>query len=68
MAKTPKSQDDLQFDVRILAHQIRRGMITQAEIDARVAALPDEAEEAVESQVRFTTPYADRLRSESGKG
>jgi hypothetical protein len=68
MAKTPTSKDDFQFDVRILAHRLRRGQLTQAEIDAHKASLPDEADEAVESQIRFTTPYADRARGEAGKG
>jgi len=68
MAKTPTSKDDIQFDVRTQAHVLRRGSITQAEIDAHVASLPDDADEAVESHVRFTTPYADRLHGEGGRG
>lgn len=66
MAKAPTSQDEFKFDARILQHQLRRGKIDPAEVEAYLASLPDEAEEAVESQVRFTTPYADRARGERG--
>jgi hypothetical protein len=50
------------FDVRVVEHQVRKNQLDRAAYDAWIAALPDEAEHAVESSVRFSTPYADKVR------
>ncbi|MCB9680286.1 MAG: hypothetical protein H6733_02340 [Alphaproteobacteria bacterium] len=52
--------DDMKFDVRVLPHSVRRNKITHEQIDAHLASLPDEADEALECAVKFTTPFADR--------
>lgn len=55
---------DMKFDVRLISHSVRRGKLAQADVDAQLAALPDDAEEGVESDVVFTTPFADRAAEE----
>lgn len=51
-----------QFDVRVVEHQARKHQLDRDAYNAWLAALPDEAEHAVESSVRFSTPYADKVR------
>jgi|JI10StandDraft_1071094.scaffolds.fasta_scaffold1690726_2 hypothetical protein len=48
------------FDVRIQEHQIRRGAVTRAELNAHLDSLPDDADQAVESHVRFVPTWASR--------
>lgn len=42
------------FDSRVFERHIAEGRITQAGYDAYLAGLTDEAEEVVESELRFT--------------
>lgn len=47
-----------QFDVRTLRQLVRLGDITEKEYEAHLDALPDEAEEGVETETRFTDNFA----------
>lgn len=57
-----RTPPEARFDKRTLPHRQRRGEFTQAEVDAHLATLPDDAEEAVESTVRFAAPTASRAQ------
>ena len=46
------------FDNRTIEHHIRRGVVTRDEYNAYLASLPDDAEDGVESDTRFTDSYA----------
>lgn len=61
---TDVQSEDLMFDVRLLPYSIRRGRVTHDAVAEHLASLPDEADEAVKSEVRFTTPFADRKKAE----
>lgn len=52
------------FDARTVDRHIKEGRTTQAEYDAFLASLPDEADEAVDSDVRFVV--RGRLLATSG--
>ena len=45
----------MKFDVRTIERNMREGRLTQAELDAHLAQLPDDAEVAETSAVLFTT-------------
>lgn len=45
------------FDIRTIEHQIRRGVVTRKEYNAYLAELPDDSEEGVESDVKYTESY-----------
>jgi hypothetical protein len=60
MSNTPYGTDH-RFDTRVTDYSMRRKEITEAEIRAHLATLPDEASEAVEVNVKFNTPFADRV-------
>jgi len=49
---------DMRFDVRTQKHRLRRGELSHDELAAFLADLPDEAEEAVETETRFVAAYA----------
>lgn len=51
---------DTRFDVRVIDHAIRRNTLTRAEVNEHLATLPDEAELAVESSVRFHATHMER--------
>jgi len=53
---------DMKFDLRTLKHRLRRREITQEEYEAFLAALPDESEEFVETEVSFTASFAERQK------
>jgi len=67
MSKNLPINDDFRFDVRVMPHALRRGKLAQADVDAHIAALPDDAEEAEPCEVVFTTPFADRLAREAAE-
>ncbi len=46
------------FDTRTLRQLVRLGDITEKEYQAHLAALPDEAEEGVLTETRFTDNFA----------
>jgi hypothetical protein len=57
-------REDMRFDVRTQKYRLRRGEISREELSAHLESLPDEAEEGVETETKFTTPWLDRLAVE----
>ncbi len=57
-------REDMQFDVRTLPYRLSRGEITQEQVDKVLGELPDDADNADETQTAFTTPWQDRLDAE----
>lgn len=58
------SKIEVPFDVRTLHHKLRRGELTQVELDAQLASLPDDAERALSCDTRFSyTPGRRRPSS-----
>ena len=55
---------DMRFDTRTLAHRLRRGEISKAELQEHLDELPDEAEEATEVVTPFVASSAEK-RSDS---
>ena len=51
------------YDVRVIEHLIRRGELTQDQVQKYLTALGDDAENAEETETLFEAHYA--LRSES---
>lgn len=47
------------FDVRVQRRNLARGVITQEELDAMLAALPDDADKALRSEVRVVRGAVD---------
>ena len=62
------SQDDPRLDVRVLEFHLRRGTLTREEYDKVLSGLPDEADEAVETQVRFAANFEARAYGEGADG
>jgi hypothetical protein len=56
---------DMRFDTRALAHRLRRGEITKAELEEHLEDLPDEAEEATEAVTPFVASGEKRSDSDS---
>ena len=56
---------DMRFDTRTLAHRLRRGEISRAELDEHLGELPDEADEATEAVTPFVTSSAEKRASNS---
>jgi len=61
MAK--QERDESLFDTRVLHHRLRRGVVSPEEYREYLKSLPDAADEAVETETRFSTPYQDRHTS-----
>lgn len=57
-----QDRDNSRFDTRIIEHGIRRGTLKPAEVNTFLQDLPDDAEHAVDANVRFTTPFGDKHR------
>lgn len=55
-----KINSDTRFDVRMIEARLRRGLVTAAEYQKHLEALPDEAEYAEPSRIAFTSSYADK--------
>jgi hypothetical protein len=55
---------DMRFDTRTLAHRLRRGEISKAELQEHLDELPDEAEEATEVVTPFVASSSEK-RSDS---
>lgn len=51
---------DMRYDSRVIQHALRRQSLTHEEVRAHMASLPDDADEAEECEVTFSTPFADR--------
>jgi hypothetical protein len=51
---------DMRFDTRTLAHRLRRGEISKAELEEHLEELPDEADEATEVVTPFVASSAER--------
>lgn len=47
------SDTDKSYDTRMIRHQMRRQKIDLVELEKHLAKLPDDAEHAVETDVRF---------------
>ena len=56
---------DMRFDTRTLAHRLRRGEISRAELDEHLEELPDEADEATEAVTPFVASSAEKRASNS---
>jgi hypothetical protein len=54
---------EMRLDTRVMPHALRRGSITHDEVKQHMADLPDEADEAVECETKFDTPFARRVQS-----
>jgi len=54
------NQDDRIFDVRVLKHRMRRGVITREAYAKHLAQLEDEAEEGEPTVTRFNDAYWQR--------
>ncbi len=52
--------DERLTDNRVVQYHIRRGTLTEAQWQAHLDALPDDAEEAEETETRFSPSYAQR--------
>jgi len=50
-------REDMRFDVRTQKHRLRRGEISHDELASFLTDLPDEAEEAVETDTRFESLF-----------
>ncbi len=55
------------LDVRLQRRNLRSGKIEQAQIDEHLADLPDDAEECVESDIRFERKFQDRRVDEEAE-
>ena len=51
------AKDDL-FDIRVVTRNLREGSTNQSEYDAYLSSLPDEAEEAEETETRMESMLA----------
>lgn len=65
---TDVQSQDLTFDVRLVPHSVRRNRLPREVLAAHLDALPDEAAEGVECEVKFSTPYASRVKTERDAG
>jgi hypothetical protein len=54
------------FDVRTIEHKLRRGVITQAQYEAFLAQLPDDAAHGIETTTRFATGHGGFEGSSGG--
>ncbi|MBW1877905.1 MAG: hypothetical protein JRI25_00730 [Deltaproteobacteria bacterium] len=61
MAK--QEQDDSLFDTRVLHHRLRREVVSAEDYQKYLDALPDSADEAVDTVTQFSTPFQDRHTS-----
>lgn len=57
-------REDMRFDTRTQKHRLRRGEISHEDLDGFLAALPDEADEAVETETRFESLFSPGDASE----
>lgn len=60
--------DSLKYDTRVLPHQIRRGVTSDAEIQSYLEALEDCADMATETETRFDNPYEKRHKAIRAQG
>ncbi len=54
------TEDEKMFDVRLVRHQIRRGVVSKEEVEKHLAALPDDAENGEETETRFVGHVENR--------
>ncbi len=52
--------EESNFDVRLVRHQIRRGVVSQDDVDKHLNALPDDAEKGEETETRFVGHVENR--------
>lgn len=48
------------FDARVINHNLRRGELTQTELDAHLKSLPDDAEHAEATTTEYVATWANR--------
>ncbi len=48
------------FDNRVVHHHLRRGVLSQADYDAYLKSLPDDAEHAEPTETEFVASWANR--------
>lgn len=53
-------------DIRVIEHLLRHGDLYQSELQEHLDNLEDDAEEGVETETRFSSPWADRARDPNG--
>ena len=51
---------DIDFDVRVVEFNIRRGTVKREEYQKLLDKLPDETEEGEETETRFADPFDQR--------
>jgi len=51
--------DDELFDTRVVKRNLRNGSTSKTDLDAYLATLPDEAEEALETETRMESCLDD---------
>jgi hypothetical protein len=56
----PKSTNEEIFDKRLIRSRLRSKALVQKDVDDHLAALPDEADNCVDSEVVFITPFGNR--------
>ena len=57
-----------QFDVRVVEHHIRRGLLTRDDYEAYLKTLTDEGTEGVETATRFVNPFWERHYGPGAQG
>jgi hypothetical protein len=55
-----KSTNEEIFDKRLIRSRLRSKALVQKDVDAHLAALPDEADNCEDSKVVFNTPFGNR--------
>jgi hypothetical protein len=50
-----------EYDVRVLEHMLRRGLVSQKQVDAYLSTVPDSADNADETEVKFEATAARRM-------
>ena len=54
-------------DIRVIEHLLRHGDLYESQLQKHLDTLEDDAEEGVETETRFSSPWADRARNPSGE-
>jgi hypothetical protein len=52
-------EENFRFDTRIRDRMLKKGLVSQEEVDARLAALPDREEEATRVEVEQPSGSSD---------
>lgn len=60
------NQDSLAFDTRVVKHHLRRGALTDEQLQQWLDSLPDDAAEGEQTETMFVNTYETRLADDSG--